>query len=174
VDPELRPRVPFVGWPRQWTSAEYGFMWFTDQPGALVTQCLIERATVAGIDAIHDYFDEVIRLGLIEDRTDVVIIHDWRTIRTIEPGAREQWQKRSNRPGKPMAKIAASYVAVTASGVVRMAIQTGALAVQLATGQKPVKMVEDPATPVAAHGIRAPARELYENLRRASGSFRLK
>jgi len=171
---ELRPRVPFIGWPRQWVHEDYGFMWFTDQPGALVTQCLRDHATVAGINALHDYFDEVLRLGLIEGRTDVVIIHDWRLIRSIEPGAREQWQKRSNRPGKPMANIAASNIAVQASGVVRMAIQTGALAVQLATGQKPIKMIEDPATALEKFGVRAPARELYENLRRASGSFRLR
>lgn len=149
-------------------------MWFTDQPGALVTQCVRDHATIAGIDALHDYFDEVVRLGLLAGRTDLVIVHDWRTIRTIETGAREQWQKRSNRPGKPMASIAASYLAVRASGVVRMAIQTGALAVQLATGQKPIKMVDDPQTALEKHAIRAPARELYENLRRASGSFRFK
>ncbi len=149
-------------------------MWFTDQPGALVTQCLVERATVAGIDALHDYIDEIIRLGLLADRNDLVILHDWRTIRHIDPGAREQWQKRTNRPGKPLVNIAGSYVCVHASGVVRMAIQTGALAVQLATGQKPIKMIDDPSTILAEKGIRAPARELFENLRRASGSFRLK
>lgn len=149
-------------------------MWFTDQPGALVTQCLVERATVAGIDALHDYIDEVIRLGLIADRNDLVILHDWRTIQTIDPGAREQWQKRTNRPGKPLTSIAASYVCVRATGVVRMAIQAGALAVQLATGQTPIKMIEDPATILEQKGIRAPARELYESLRRTSGSFRLR
>jgi hypothetical protein len=55
-----------------------------------------------------------------------------------------------------------------------MAIQTGALAVQLATGQKPIKMLDDPTPALEKHGIRAPARELYESLRRTSGSFRLR
>lgn len=173
MESELRARVPFLAWPVQWSHPAYGLMWFTDEPGAIVTQSLVERANIAAIDALHDFLDETVRLGLFEGRTDVVIVHDWRSIRVIDPGAKGQWLKRTERPGKPFRSIAASYVAVQVSGVLRMAVQTGALAVQLATGQQPVKIIEDPLVALTQCRIRAPARDLYDSLRRASGRFRL-
>ncbi|MBI2392857.1 MAG: hypothetical protein HYV09_24950 [Deltaproteobacteria bacterium] len=173
MESELRARVPFLAWPVQWSHPAYGLMWFTDEPGAIVTQCLVERATPGAIGALHDFLDETVRLGLFEGRTDVVIVHDWRSIRVIDPGCRAEWLRRTQRPNKPFANIAASYVAVQLTGVLRMAVQTGALAVQLATGQQPVKIIDDPLEALAQCRIRAPARDLYDSLRRASGRFKL-
>lgn len=165
VEPELRPRAPFVGWSRQWTRPAYGFVWVVENPAAMITQSVFENGTRVAIEALHDVIDEVVALGFLAQNPGALVIHDWRTIRSIAPGGRDTWARRSDRPGKPFSVVGTSYVAVSASSMLRMAIQTGALAVQLATGQPPIKVVDDPATPMAAHGIKAPARDLLARLR---------
>ena len=160
MDPELRPRVPFVGWLRQWIRPSYGFIWVVDDDGApaIVTQSTFETATIAGVTALHDVLDEIIASGFVEKHPGLVIIHDWRSVKAMEGGARSAWNKRSARPGKPLQVVGVSYLAVTSSSMLRMTIQAGALAVQLATGQPPIRVIDDPAVPLALHNIRAPSR----------------
>lgn len=157
--------MPFVGWPRQWMRPEYGFVWVVDSPGAIVSQCAHDHATIVGVDALHDVLDEIIGLGFLAEHEGTVIIHDWRTIKTIEPGAREAWSRRSARPGRPLQNVGTSYLAVATGSIMRMTIQAGALAVQLATGQPPIKVIDDPAVPLAAHGIHAPPRDSWRRIR---------
>lgn len=154
----MRPRVPFIGWPEQWVREPYGFVWAVEQSPAIVSQALFEHASVAGVDALHDVLDEIIADGFLTRNPGAVIIHDWRMIKTLEAGAREQWNKRSARPGKPLRAAGISYLAVGTSSILRMAIQAGALTVQLATGQPPIKIIDDPVTALEAHNIHAPPR----------------
>lgn len=158
VDQELRPRVPFVGWPRQWVRPSYGFIWVVADSPAIVTQSTFETGSIEGVTALHDVLDEIIASGFVEEHPGLVIIHDWRSVKTMETGARSAWHKRSARPGKPLRVVGVSYLAVSSSSILRMAIQTGALAVQLATGQPPIRVIDDPAVPLAAHNIKAPPR----------------
>lgn len=167
MEPELRPRVPFIGWPRQWVHSNYGFVWVCESPAAIVSQCVHERASVACVDALHDALDETIALGFLTANPGAIVIHDWRAIRSLERGAREAWSKRSNRPGKPTAVAGTPhwYVAVCAGSIMRMTIQTAALAAQLATGQPAIKVIDDPAKPLTTHGIRPPAGDVLARLR---------
>lgn len=67
-----------------------------------------EHATIVGIDQLHDALDEIIASGFVERHPGLVIIHDWRTLKTMEQGAREAWHKRSARPGKPLQIVGVS------------------------------------------------------------------
>ena len=147
--------------------SEYGFIWVTETPAAVVTQSLFEHATPTAVDALHDVLDEVIALGFLANNPGAIIIHDWRSVRSIEPGTRDTWARRSDRPGKPFQIVGTSYLAVSAGSLMRMAIQTGALTIQLATGQPPIKVIDDPATPLVTHGIRPPGRDLFARLQRS-------
>jgi hypothetical protein len=165
MDADRRPRAPFLGWPRQWFHDDYGFGWIADaRDGAVVTQSVHDRATIVGINALHDFLDRVIDSGFLRARPGSVVIHDWRSIRAIDPGVREAWSARSRRRGRHLDGLGAAYVVTSANGVVRMMIQTAALALQLATGQPPTRVVADPAAALAAHGIRGPSRAEYERL----------
>jgi hypothetical protein len=157
--------VPFIGWPRQWVQPAYGFVWVCESPAAIVSQCIHEHASIIGVNALHDALDEIVALGFLAVHPGAIIIHDWRSVRTLEAGARDAWSKRSARPGKPMQAAGTSYLAVVTGSIMRMTIQTAALTVQLATGQPPIRVIDDPATPLAAHGIHAPARDLFARLR---------
>ena len=153
-----------MGWPDQWVQPKYGFIWAVEQTPAIVTQACFEHASIEGVEALHNVLDQILADGFLTRNPGAVIIHDWRMIKTIEPGAREEWAKRSDRPGKPLQFAGLSYLAVGASSILRMAIQTGALTVQLSTGQPPIRLIDDPATALEAHNIHAPPRDSSQRI----------
>jgi hypothetical protein len=155
----VRARVPFIGWPEQWVQPKYGFIWAVEQTPAIVSQACFEHASIEGVGQLHDVLDQIIAEGFFARNPGAVILHDWRMIKTIEPGAREEWNKRSARPGRPLQAAGISYLAVGTSSILRMAIQAGALAVQLATGQPPIRIIDDPSSALEAHNIHAPPRD---------------
>ena len=160
--------MPFIGWPKHWVEPKYGFVWVIDEPAAIVTQMIHAHATCEGIEALHDVLDEITERGFLAEHPGLVMIHDWRTIKTYDANARDTWTRRSERRGKAFAQIGTSYIALSGGSLTRMAIQAGALAVQLATGQPPIRVIDDPAVPLETHGIRAPTRDSVRNLRRAN------
>lgn len=144
----------------------FGFLWVVDQPAAIITQTVHEHAGPDDIEAFHDILDELIALGFIASNPGAVIIHDWRSIRSVAPGARETWVRRSSaRLDKPLKTLGASYIALSVRSIVRMAIQTSALAVQLATGQPPIQVIEDPVVALTAYGILPPPADTFLRMR---------
>lgn len=158
-----------MGWPRHWVRPEYGFVWIVEEPAAIVTQSLVEHAADASIDALHDVFDELVEGGFLDAHPRALLLHDWRSIKSHDSTARSTWSRRSRARGDVFKKVGTSYVALSASSIVRMTIQAGALAAQLATGGPPVRVIEDPAVVLEAHGIHAPLRDAPSRLRKRGG-----
>src|SRR5689334_3470256 len=80
---------PFADWPVQVTTRA-GYIWYTE-PGVLVTQSHIERSTLDDVRAMTDRIDAVLRLKKAELKKTrgLLIVHDWRSLKTWENGARE-------------------------------------------------------------------------------------
>jgi hypothetical protein len=155
-DLPYRPGAPLTGWPRQWAVAKLGWMWLTPTGPALVTQTIAESATPAAIDEFHDRLDELLAAGLMVRFPKLYMVHDWRSIREIPAGTREVWRTRAARKGKPFQKLTGTYLAVTTSPLLRMALQASSLAVQLISGQPPPRIVTDPTEVLSRLVIGAP------------------
>jgi hypothetical protein len=99
--------------------------------------------TSVHVSSLQDVFDELVRARVTERLPDLCLVHDWRSVEKIEPSARQAWSKRTDRPGKPFASVK-FYVSLGSSPILRMALKSAALAVQLAVGQRAAHFVDDP------------------------------
>ena len=152
--PAYRPRPPFLGWPMQWCF-DGGYAWLTPTGPAVVTQISATKVTAINVHSLQDIFDELVRARVTERLPGLCIIHDWRSIQSVDASARKAWGERTKRPGNPYREVK-FYVAVNANPIVRMALKSAALAVQLAVGQRLAHFEDDPAEPIERLGITSP------------------
>ena len=160
-----RPGDPFSAWPAHWSHPDFGWAWLAEEPHAIVSQATVDRASVRMVDALQNLFDEVVALGVLAAHPRLVLIHDWRSIKIAEPGALERWLERSQRPGHPFKSVAAVYVALRAGSVVRATLQAASLALSMRTGMSAIRLIEDPAAPLATRGVKAPPGGVLERIR---------
>jgi hypothetical protein len=153
---DYHPKPPFTSWARQWVHPSYGFGWVSLDPLFLITQANHSRATVEASEALSDFVDETVANVGVEHARHAVVIHDWRMVREVDPKVRRAWLARVKRRPPDFPRAAASYIALSTSGQIRMTLQVASLAHQLATGQPPVRIVSDPAEPLAEHGFTVP------------------
>ena len=139
-------------------------MWVTTEPRAILTQTTIEVAEVQDVLELHTVLDELVRLRFAEE--DLVVVHDWRSLREVAPAARPVWYERATgRAGKPFRKVRRCYAALDIRPFWQLAIRSAGLAIQLATGQARPELVIDPAEALERHGITAPPADLPDLLR---------
>ena len=135
----MRPRAPFLGWPLQWMVSG-GFVWFVPDPPTLVTQTTRPHVAVADVEILHDVTDEIVALGL--PRKGLVIVNDWRTVRSVDAAVPSAWLRRADRPGNPLGVVSANHVAIQANPVLRAMVQGVARALQVALGHGPTTFVD--------------------------------
>ena len=94
------PQPPFSDWPIQLTLPA-GYVWYTE-PAVLVTQAHNEHATVLDTVAMSEKIDDAVRLRKAEHvkRGGVLIIHDWRQLKTWDPDARQELIDRAIARGR--------------------------------------------------------------------------
>jgi hypothetical protein len=83
------PQPPFSDWPVQLTLPS-GYIWYTE-PHVFVTQTHIEHATILDTLAMSEKIDTAMRLRKTEGVKygGLLIIHDWRNLKTWDPDARQ-------------------------------------------------------------------------------------
>lgn len=153
------PRSPFLGWPRHWAIPD-GYTWLTPNGSAIVTQLNAEFVEPSMVHALHDVLDELHAHGILKYFPKLSILHDWRAIKKLPREARQAWTERTRRPGMPFRDLQA-FIAVGSGPVTRMALQTAALTVQLAVGQTPARIVDDPQEVLDRLAIAAPSAEFF-------------
>lgn len=113
-----------------------GYMWYTE-PGVLVTQAHIERSNFEDVATLSMRIDAVLRLKKAElaKHGGLLIIHDWRNLKSWDDDARQHLIERSIRrergairgvviatSGNPLFQLMAHVANVTLSalGVARV------------------------------------------------------
>ena len=134
------PRAPLVGWPRQ-VNIHGGHAWLTPHGPAIVTQTWEPRATLATVHSLCDFLDALVLDEVVARMPGLVVLHDWRSLQELDPGARAVWAQRTRRPDNPFGACDI-YVALAGSPMLRMALRTAALTIQLAIGQRAARFVD--------------------------------
>jgi hypothetical protein len=152
--PASRPRIPFAEWPVQ-LAVSSGFIWYTD-PGVFVTQSYIEHATLDGTMAMTTCVDAVLRYRGDELRRlgGLLIIHDWRSLKTWDTDARQHLVQRSKdrRPGE----VRAVVIALSINPLLRMAAQVINV-MMAAAGAASLDIVDSVAPALTKHRVKTPS-----------------
>jgi hypothetical protein len=150
-----RPQPPFESWPRQAFDPVFGYLWYA-QPAIVVTQSIIEHASVAMATFVHDLIDQVIEYAAqdIAQHHGLLFIHDFRSLSGYETEARLEFLARIRRrtPGYTRGTVVAIRMD---QPLLRMGVQGANLLLSVAM-KAPVSMVSDPAEAVALEVRRAP------------------
>jgi hypothetical protein len=94
------PQPPFSDWPIQ-VKLPAGYVWYTE-PAVVVTQAHSEHATALDTVAMSAKIDAAVRLRKAEHvkRGGVLIVHDWRQLKTWDPKARQELIDRAIARGR--------------------------------------------------------------------------
>lgn len=146
---------PFDGWPAGHFDPQYGFAWYCGR-GLIASHLTIQHATEASATAYHDFEEYVLRTHAreITDNGGLFVVHDWRNLRTYDPGARRVWQERMQ--ARPKGYLRGSIVCVSKAGpLLRMAVQAANLVASLAHGAQ-VELCTDIHAALRDHGVVPP------------------
>ncbi|MEZ4372636.1 MAG: hypothetical protein R3B07_17560 [Polyangiaceae bacterium] len=86
------------------------------------------------------------------------MLHDWQAIRKLPKEARQAWTERT---APWCLKHLDAFIAVGSGPLARMALQTAALTIQLAVGQTPARIVDDPQEVLDRLAITPPSAEFF-------------
>lgn len=136
----------------------------TPNGSAFITQLNVELVEPQMVHALHDILDELHHHGILKYFPKFAVVHDWRAIRKLPRETRKAWTDRTRRPGMPFRETQA-YIAVGSGPVTRMVLQTAALTVQLAVGQTPARIVDDPQQVLERLAISAPSSDFLRRWR---------
>ncbi len=115
------PQTPLAHWPVQ-LAISSGYICYTE-PGAFVTQSYIEHATLEGTQAMTLRVDSVLRAHReeLEQLGGLLIIHDWRSLKSWDADARHHLIQRSK--DRPRGAVRHVVVALSTNPFLRMAAQ---------------------------------------------------
>jgi hypothetical protein len=112
------PQPPFSDWPVEITLAA-GYVWYTE-PAVFVTQAHIAHGTKLDMLAMGERIDTVMRLRKAElaRHRGLLVIHDWRNLKTWDPAARQALIDRSIARGRGL--VRAYVIAIDVNPIFRM------------------------------------------------------
>jgi len=134
---------------------DFGFFWALDD-AIMVGQSTVPRMTLATADAVHARVDRLLaaRRDEVQRMGGLMILHDWRSLEAYDREARQRFIDKSRSRGRGY--LRASIVAVRASPLIRMALQTGNMLLSVFLGVS-IEVIDDPTSKVRALGLVAPA-----------------
>lgn len=145
--------APFDAWPVQEHDPQFGYRWYRS-PGVMVDCLTATHGTVEVVRAMHDSLDRLLgkHKREIESVGGLLIIGDWRNIKTYAPEARQLFVAELRKP-RP---IRGSIVILTTAGAfIRMAVQAARMA-SAVIGAPSIAVSEDPEAVLRANGVSAP------------------
>ena len=100
ADPDA-PLAPFDGWAVQLHEPEYGFFWYLPEHVALVSQLLHTNVSPARVHILQDRVDDLLGShgAAVDAAGGFTFLHDWRRVRTYDPGTRSAFLGRVRRRG---------------------------------------------------------------------------
>jgi hypothetical protein len=151
---DVAPRPPLGDWPIQ-GQISFGFIWYT-APAAIVTQVLIDRATLAHAIELTDTIDRIIaaRSDDIAALGGALIVHDWKAMRSYDPQGRNHIFSRTR--ARPPGEVRAVIVSLTLTPLVRMSLEAGNALLRATTGRI-VEVVPSIAPVLTRYSVRRPA-----------------
>jgi hypothetical protein len=147
------PQEPFADWPIQVTIPA-GYIWYTE-PGVLVTQAQIEHATYEHTLAMTTRVDTVVQHRKVElaQVGGLLIIHDWRKLKTWDNEARQLLVQRSRDRGRGV--IRAAVIAISVNPLLRLLAQVVNVTMS-AVGGGGVQVVDNVLPSLERYGVRRP------------------
>ena len=147
------PQEPFADWPIQIT-VPAGYIWYTE-PGVLVTQVQIEHATYEHTLAMTTRVDTVVQHRKVElaQLGGLLIIHDWRKLKTWDNDARQLIVQRSRDRGRGV--IRAVVIAISVNPLLRLLAQV-VNATMSAVTSGGVQVVHDVLPSLDKYGVKRP------------------
>jgi hypothetical protein len=157
--PPAGPFPPFDAWPVQRFEPRYGYMWFVP-PATVVDQVIVEHATGDTVRAMHATLDALLAAegARIEAAGGLVIIGDWRRLRSYTPEARRVFMERMRARPKKLVHTGVTVLAQV-NPLLRMAVQAGGMILAVAGAAK-VEVFDDIDAALAAHRVVAPPKDL--------------
>jgi hypothetical protein len=145
----LPPTEPFADWPLQITIPA-GYIWYTE-PGVLVTQAHIEHATYEDTLAMTTRIDVVVHHRKVElaHQGGLLVIHDWRKLKTWENEARQLIVQRSK--DRKQGVFRGVIIAVAVNPLLRLLAQF-----VNAVGGAGVQVVDTVVPSLGKYGVRKP------------------
>jgi hypothetical protein len=115
------PQAPFADWPVQ-IATRAGYIWYAE-PGVLVTQSHTDRATLDDTLTMTTRVDAVLRAkkGELAKLRGLLILHDWRSLKTWDNGARELMVERAR--ARKRGVLRAIVVAISVNPLFRLLTQ---------------------------------------------------
>jgi hypothetical protein len=146
------PQPPFFDWPIQ-LALSSGYIWYTE-PGVFVTQAHIEHSTILDTLSMSEKIDSVVRLRKAElsKLGGLLIIHDWRSLKTWDPDARQALIDRSIARGRA---VRAVVIAIDVNPVFRMLAHV-VNATLAAVGGPRVQLVETLEATLEKYAVKKP------------------
>ena len=149
------PRPPFDDWPVQLTTRA-GYMWYT-APGVFVTQSHVERATLADTLAMTDRVDAILHVKRPElaQLRGLLIIHDWRSLKTWDNGSRELMVQRARQRERGV--LRGVVIAVSVNPLFRLLAQAVNVTMTI-IGAASVDVVDAVEPALAKYDVKKPFR----------------
>ena len=149
------PCAPLDSWPVQAFDPRFGFAWWSD-PATLVCQAVVERATAENAELVQSWIDLALRHRAddVAAAGGLFIFHDWRSVRSYDIEARKAYLARMR--ARPRDYLRHSVTVISASPLLRMAVETGNLVASMVAGRR-VEIAHDAVAVMREHAIRPPA-----------------
>lgn len=153
------PLPPFDAWPVQRFDPRWGYSWFLP-PATMVDHLVVEHATVDTVRAMHALLDGLLAAegARIEAAGGLVIIGDWRRVRSYTSEARRVFVERMRARPRKLVRAGVTVLAKM-NPLLRMAVQAGGMALAV-SGAAKVEVYDDVEAALAAHGVVAPGKDL--------------
>jgi hypothetical protein len=125
-------------------------------PGAIVTQTTVSLGALATAEAIIAHSTAVLQACRDEIRAagGLVVLHDWRSIRSIDPGVRQRFTR--SMANRAVETRGVHVVIAPSSRVLRMAVEAGNLFATVVLRSQ-VQVHTSANAALATLGIRPPA-----------------
>jgi hypothetical protein len=154
----LQPRAPLARWPLQLVMEESGvFAWYSN-PATLINQVYVPHVKAEGFRQWALLVDGLMEVKAkeIAEAGGLLIINDWREIRTFDAGMSTFFSERAKkvRPGT----LRGSLVAMQTLPLLKMGFQTVSLHAMLNPGHAPVRPIKDVFGAMVDHGVQVPQR----------------
>jgi hypothetical protein len=143
--------------------SDVGGAWVFQDQAVLYTESSCELPRVEHAEVLFDFFDWVVEQ--VPPIRPPTLIHDWRSLRSLPADVRTAFVERRKRliTVRPERVI----VAATLSPIVRMGVQTVALAAEMFGIGVPIDLVDDPGPALRERGALEPDPSLHARLRLA-------
>ncbi len=135
-----KPSPPFDTWPVELHDPRFGYRWYR-APAVMIDCLTVSHGSVETVSAMMERLDALIAANRreVDEQRGLLIVGDWRTVRSYDPPARQLFLQELQKPRK----IRGSVVILAKAGAfLRMAVQAASM-VAAVVGSPSIAISED-------------------------------